>query len=435
MLPVLSPFVPTMAAPVEEALLALLGVARERAVKVELSTLPGAGTDWIGTVTVADAAGDFLVEVFDATARRDTWFRSARFGFAYRAGAGRDPFATPSSAAALRAMRERLSALDGAAASPEASALLDALALWRPFSAVGDGAYRHLLRGPDGATGLLWLGFACNQDCDVCWQGRSWPAPPDETILRWLDEMVAAGAGSVVLSGGEPTLHPLLPELLRRARAAGAHTVLETNGLRLVEAPFRAALVAAGLGEVVVSLHAADSALSDAITRAPGTFVRTVEAIEACVRDRIPVGIHCVVEERNHRALEMHARFVGERLAGVRRVSYSFPTRYFDGALYRRSIPSLDAVRPSLTAAVRALRSAHVEPRFLGMSGFPLCVLDESEARAELARRPDRDLTDDERGDLRYARPCESCAARRRCHGVPPAYLDAHGDRGLRPLA
>jgi len=430
----LSPFVGALATAVREALVALLALDPSQAVAFSLAALPAPTPGWIASLTLSLPAGDLILDVAGVTTARDAWFRTAHLAWSYRSSTHRDPFSQPELARWLNALRETATRLDRSPlAPPPVRALLDAVARYLPFSRLSDESYRLLMDGPDGAAGILWLGFGCDQDCVVCWQDRAAPSPPPELFSRWLDEMLSAGARSVILSGGEPTLHPSLLDLARRAHAAGAHTIVETNALRLLDDDFRRALLATGVDELSVSLHSPDAVTSDAITRAPGTHARTVAGIEACLRDGLPVGIHCVVERANASSLAAHAAFVVERfvrpLRGLRRVSYSLPTRYADQERYRRGLAPVDALRPGLTAALRTLRGAGVEARFLGMGGFPLCAVEDP--RAE---RPSQALSEGERGDRVYARPCEGCAVRPWCGGVPAAYLEACGEGGLRPV-
>lgn len=420
--PALSRFVEGLADAVRDALCALAGIDRPR--EFVLQRHEG-GT--LARITVALDDGDVTLEAFDAALRRDAWFRTAHLGWSYHATAQRDPFAHPASAAWLRALRERVTERDRhPIATPAVRAALDAFARHAPFAGLRDEDFRLLMPGDvDGPRAVLWLGFGCNQDCDICWQRRDAPEPPAPVFARWLDELVAAGARSLIVSGGEPTLRDDLVALIRRAKAADVHVVLETNAIRLVDDALRGALRDAGLDAVSASLHGHDAATSDAITRTPGSHAQTLAGLEACLRDAIPTGIHCVVEARNASTLTEHAALVARRFPSARRVSYSVPTRYLDEARYRRSFAPLDTVRPQLTAATRLLRAANIETRVLGMSGFPLCATDEPV--------PEREVSASEREGHTYATACESCALRPRCVGVAPMYLDAWGERGLSP--
>lgn len=416
---------------VRDALIAALSLAPSQVTAFALDAREGPSPGWNAALTVDLPTGSLTLDVGDAKTPRDAWFRTAHLAWAYRATQGGDPFADPVSSQWLKDLRDRTTRLDHAALAPPAvRAVLDAVAAYLPFSRVRDASFRVLLEEPHGATGILWLGFSCDQDCVLCWQRRDQASPPPERFSQWLDELLAASVSSVIFSGGEPTRHPSLLDLVRRAHAAGAFVIVETNGLRLADDDYRRALRDAGVDEVTVSLHAADAATSEALTRAPDTFARTVAGVEACLRDGMAVGIHCVVERLNAPSLAAHADFVAARFKGLRRVCYSLPTRYADGERYRRGMVPMDLARPALTRALRALRGAGIEARFLGLGGFPLCAVEDP--RAE---RPAADLTDDARGDRVYGRPCEGCDVRPGCQGVPAVYFEACGEGGLRPVA
>lgn len=435
------PFRPFLAALVEETralLLGAVGLEPERVARFVLRPHGAPPAEWLAELTIADPSGDFGLELFDVESGRQAWFRTAHFGCAYVSAAGDDPFSRPGPARFLSDFRASFSGRDtGAGASPAIRAALDALARFLPFAPLRDDLFRFALPG-SGGTAVLWLGFGCNQDCAICWQGRRWPSPPLAVYEGWLDELIAAGFRSVLLSGGEPTLLPELPALVARARRGGLDVVLETNGLRLGDDGLRRALAAAALSQLSVSLHAAGGTVSDGMTRTPGSHALTLEGLRAALADGFDVGIHCVVAGANAPSLADHARFAVRELVEafrgrpgarpLRRVSYSFPTRPFDERAV--ALASADDVRGPLSAAVRVLREARVAARWDGPGGFPLCAFDG--LAEELASLPSAGEGPHEGfGD---AAPCGGCAARPACRGVPSNYLEALGDQGLRPL-
>lgn len=428
----LSPFIAPLAADARDRLLALLGLG-DSVVSAKMGARSAGSREWLAELTTRLPSGQMLeLRVNAAAPNQPALFRTRTLAVSYTSGGG-DPFADAADAAFLAALRQRLERADtGSATAAEFTA---ALARYRPFLPVKDEDYRLIFSGGEQPVGLLWLGFACDQDCRMCWQGRDWPAPPDEVFDRWLDELCAAGVSGLILSGGEPTLHPRLPEWIARARVARVHVTLETNAMRLAEPNYLDQLRAAGLGDLVVSLHAADAAVSDALTGTTGGFARTLAGLRQILATDLLLGIHCVVERDNFAGLEDHARFVAAELRrgehGVRRVSYSFPIAYHRRELYRDAIPTFDELRPHLSAAIRVLRAAAIEVRFLGMSGFPVCAVESPQF--EIHRLPARER-DDNRSDRRFVDPCGECAVRDRCLGVHKTYVAAHGGRGVIPL-
>ncbi|MFN0124616.1 MAG: radical SAM protein [Blastocatellia bacterium] len=74
----------------------------------------------------------------------------------------------------------------------------------------------------------------CNLSCGYCneYDKTSDPVPFD-TITRRLDKLRALGVSVVIISGGEPTLHPQLDDIIGHARAIGMMAGLITNGYYL----------------------------------------------------------------------------------------------------------------------------------------------------------------------------------------------------------
>jgi organic radical activating enzyme len=434
-----TPFVDALAEDVKTQLIAFVGLEEPRRGPIALKPLATRNSSdpkvWHAEVTVRDADGDFVLDLFPASAARESWFRTPHFACGYRSTAQNNPFSRPATAAWLNALRARLTSAE----ATTSAALLERLNQYQPYLAVKDETFRYAIPTAEGVSGVLWLGTRCNQNCHVCWQGRDWPEPPKDQFFLWLDELIASGVRRLIISGGEPTLQPYLPELLQRASMAGVRLVLETNALRLADAELRRSLRESGLDELLVSLHSADAAASDTTTRTPGSHAQTVAGIEACLADGFVVELHCVVDKQNHTALDDYARFVVDRF--VRRVSgpgrltsvsFSHPTRYSDLELHRRLMAPIDEVRPSLARAVEILNEAGVRAAFLGMSGFPVCVVPQPLASLELL--PKEDVPDSSRGARVFADVCGTCDLRPRCFGVQSSYLDAHGHRGLTPV-
>jgi len=69
----------------------------------------------------------------------------------------------------------------------------------------------------------------CHNACPYCDQPKSETDMPAAQFAILLDELVREGFAAVALGGGEPTLHPALPTLLKAARERSLRTGLTTN--------------------------------------------------------------------------------------------------------------------------------------------------------------------------------------------------------------
>lgn len=317
---------------------------------------------------------------------------------------------------------------------------LDRLA---PWLGLDDGCYRRVFNGSLGRSGNLRLGYRCNQDCGLCWQSRGWPEPPAALYAVWLDELAAAGVTTLTFTGGEPTLHRSLPALVRRARVEhGMHVQIQTNAIQLAKPRVLDRLLEAGPHQLFVSLHAPEAALSDRITRAPGTHVRTVKGIESALAAGVPVGLNCVVDQLNVDALEAHGRFIVERFVRpfpdnpVGSVTFSRSQTYFDRALWQTRLVPMDRVRPGIVAAARLLHAHGVmlDITFSSCS-LPACVLHEVPELVRLPAAEDVGQTDLRRTHHAPDSGCARCALAPRCEGPGHGYAERFGDRGLQPFA
>jgi MoaA/NifB/PqqE/SkfB family radical SAM enzyme len=94
----------------------------------------------------------------------------------------------------------------------------------------------------------------CNLACTYCneYDKNSLPVPTFEMLSR-IDKLCEFRTGIITFSGGEPTLHPDLDQLIRRARDGGAIVTVITNGYLLTPARIKR-LNAAGLDYLQISI-------------------------------------------------------------------------------------------------------------------------------------------------------------------------------------
>jgi MoaA/NifB/PqqE/SkfB family radical SAM enzyme len=94
----------------------------------------------------------------------------------------------------------------------------------------------------------------CNLACTYCNEfDKNSPPVPTEEMLKRIDKLCTLGTSIITFSGGEPTLHPDLDALIRRARKGGAVATLITNGYLLTPERIKG-LNAAGLDYLQISI-------------------------------------------------------------------------------------------------------------------------------------------------------------------------------------
>lgn len=145
----------------------------------------------------------------------------------------------------------------------------------------------------------LSLTDKCNLRCVYCMAEDLVFRPSDDLmttpeILRLVNLFARLGIDKIRLTGGEPSLHPDLIEIVRGIHAAGIRRIsMTTNGLRLAE--LAKPLEAAGLERVNVSVDTLDPERFHRITRR-GTLDQVMAglyAAEAC--GLTPLKINAVI--------------------------------------------------------------------------------------------------------------------------------------------
>lgn len=139
----------------------------------------------------------------------------------------------------------------------------------------------------------LAVTYQCNLKCVFCYAGcqcrkknadegaaAEKDGVADAERLKYLLERIRSDAKvpSVSFTGGEPLLHPQLPELIRHARSLGLRVNLITNGT-LCDAAMIQRLLEAGLNSAQVSLEGAAPEIHDAVTGVGGSHAASMAAL------------------------------------------------------------------------------------------------------------------------------------------------------------
>jgi MoaA/NifB/PqqE/SkfB family radical SAM enzyme len=121
---------------------------------------------------------------------------------------------------------------------------------------------------------LVWLELTgrCQLRCTHCY-AESGPESDHGTMTaddwrRVLDESAAVGAQEVVIIGGEPTLHPDLPELVRYALDRGMRVEVFSNLARPLPDALWALFETPGV-RLATSYYSADARTHEKITLGP----------------------------------------------------------------------------------------------------------------------------------------------------------------------
>jgi MoaA/NifB/PqqE/SkfB family radical SAM enzyme/glycosyltransferase involved in cell wall biosynthesis len=205
-------------------------------------------------------------------------------------------------------------------------------------------------------TLLLLINRGCNLRCAFCdlWdRGQNMPLPQ---VLSLLDEAVAIGTRTLVITGGEPFLHPQLFDVVRAAKARGLSVNITTNGT-LVERRW-AELVQSGPDSLSMSLDGLE-ATHDHLRGKVGAFQQTVRALGR-VKDEagITTSVYFTVTNQNVHELVPVFELSRQLRAGfdfwpVNDAPQLTLTDDAHTALYRDAVAHIGAAAPEVAARRR----------------------------------------------------------------------------------
>lgn len=127
----------------------------------------------------------------------------------------------------------------------------------------------------------LNLTYRCDSRCLFCAADVKYKQKPQNIPLASLTRMLGEKRYlRIGLSGGEPTLHPDILEIVRLCRAHADQVAVLTHGRRLRDRVFTENLLAAGGDLIVIPLYGAEASQHDYITQAKGSFRQTFLGLE-----------------------------------------------------------------------------------------------------------------------------------------------------------
>lgn len=169
---------------------------------------------------------------------------------------------------------------------------------------------------------VMWaLTYRCNLRCEYCYL---FTAPNSTSLAR--QEADASLIGSIAesltartnwrpeivwLTGGEPTLHPQLLDLIDNLESNGIMTVVTTDGV--VSEDMARRLSQARPRGIMISLDLADPVENDSVRGGGNRVLKTIDLIAKEKSSYTTLGVSVVVHNKNHDRLQEFARFLGTR--------------------------------------------------------------------------------------------------------------------------
>ena len=156
-------------------------------------------------------------------------------------------------------------------------------------------------RNPPGPVVIWNLIRRCNLTCKHCYSISADTDFPNELstaqIFEVMDDLKQFGVPVLILSGGEPLLHPDIFDIARRSKDLGFYTALSTNGTLIDENNIEQ-IAAMGFDYLGISIDGI-AETHDKFRRKKGAFAASIKGLRLCHDQGIKVGLRFTMTQDN----------------------------------------------------------------------------------------------------------------------------------------
>jgi radical SAM protein with 4Fe4S-binding SPASM domain len=158
----------------------------------------------------------------------------------------------------------------------------------------------HFKKKPHLISLQIELTSRCNERCVHCYipHENKYTDIEDSLFHKVLEQSKEIGLHTLVLTGGEPMMHPNFIEYLRKVQEYDFEINLLSN-LTLLNNDIVREMKASRISGVQVSLYSMKPEVHDSITMVKGSFYKTQNAILKLIENDIPLQISCVLMKQN----------------------------------------------------------------------------------------------------------------------------------------
>ena len=156
---------------------------------------------------------------------------------------------------------------------------------------------------------IMLLNTGCNLRCKFCTLHRENKQLSFKAAIRIIDEAQGLGVKDIVLTGGEPFLHPHFFEIAKHVKEKGLDLIVTTNGTR-IKANIQK-IIEAKIDSINISIDGTEKT-HDSIRGKAGAYQQALEGIKLLLEKKVgkEVKVNYVVTKQNVRDLIPTYNFV-----------------------------------------------------------------------------------------------------------------------------
>lgn len=287
--------------------------------------------------------------------------------------------------------------------------------------------------------------YRCNAKCVFCVVGIPGSTEVKEMFQSYgemveeLEKGRSKGYQALVLSGGEPTIHPQLIELISKAKEIGYQSIeMKSNGIKLKDRGFVKELVSAGLDNFCLSIQGPSAGIHDSVVGVPGAFDSIIKGSQYVKEFNMRILTPTCIQKANYQLLTDTVKLFKDIGSDHSTLTFVEPNgsarEYFE-----KIVPTYDAVVPYLKEAIKFLEDENMN---WNIHGFPMCMVKGYEYKSlDLWRKDDalagsniEDYNLYEKKKFRVkGEVCKGCNVTAVCNGPWANYVKTYGFQGFEP--
>lgn len=233
-------------------------------------------------------------------------------------------------------------------------------------------------------TSYLAIGYECNHQC-ICCPLTTYDRLHKRLSFEEIRERVALikrqdTAPHIVLSGGEPMLHPDFLKILEFVADAGFHITVLSNSSCCRELDFvrkmKRIIPESGF-DIVTAVHSSTPAIHDRITGVPGSLLETLEGLDHLVEEEIPVTIKHIFNRISLPTLMETFQYLEEHYPP--QVGFQFCTMDYSGRAGKNVeelFVTMDEIRKPVEKLLDHLETRMAKHRDISFIETPFCLTD-----------------------------------------------------------
>lgn len=165
--------------------------------------------------------------------------------------------------------------------------------------------------------GYIAIGYMCNQKCSFCpcsKEEKKYPIPSLKELKQTIETMITeSGMDSIVVSGGEPTIHPEFCEFIKFLCEKKLNVTVLSNSEKFSQTDFlNKFLIMADprYVEIITTIHSQVAVDHERVNGSAGSFERSIQGLRCLQSNGFHVTVkHCITKENYKDLFKLYMSF------------------------------------------------------------------------------------------------------------------------------